>query len=207
MITLYFAGFTPLFFVLTLYLQTGLAYSALAAGLAITPFAIGSAIAANFGGKRVHDYGRPLITLGLLLVTIGFVGTLVAVHFVPSSGTGWATLAPLLVAGLGGGLVIAPNQALTLGEVPVEQAGTAGGLLQTGQRVGSAVGIAAVGSAFFSGVASSRGDYAHGFTAGDPGRHRLRRRRPADHPGRHRGEPAQPARQARARAAGRPRCR
>ncbi|HEY2273699.1 MAG TPA: MFS transporter [Jatrophihabitantaceae bacterium] len=166
MIAFYFAGFTPLFFVFTLYLQTGLAYSALAAGLAMTPFAIGSAVAANFGGRRVHDYGRPLITLGLLLVAVGFVGTIIAVHFVPNTGTGWATVAPLLVAGFGSGLVIAPNQTLTLSEVPVEQAGTAGGLLQTGQRVGAAVGIAAVGSAFFASIASSHGNFAHAYVIG-----------------------------------------
>jgi EmrB/QacA subfamily drug resistance transporter len=166
MITLYFAGFTPLFFVFTLYLQAGLSYTALAAGLAITPFAVGSAFGAALGGKRVHDYGRPLVAAGLVLVIIGFVGTVIAVHLVPESGTGWATVLPLLIAGLGGGLVIAPNQALTLSEVPVEQAGSAGGLLQTGQRVGAAVGIAAVGSAFFTAVANSHGDFAHAFQSG-----------------------------------------
>jgi MFS family permease len=166
MITLYFAGFTPLFFVFTLYLQAGLSYTALAAGLAITPFALGSAVGAALGGKRVHDYGRPLVAGGLLLVIIGLVGTVIAVHFAPDSGTGLATVVPLLVAGLGGGLVIAPNQALTLSEVPVDQAGTAGGLLQTGQRVGAAVGIAAVGSAFFSAVAGNHGDFASAYQDG-----------------------------------------
>lgn len=58
--------------------------------------------------------------------------------------------APLLLAGLGSGLVIAPNQTLTLSQVPVRSAGSAGGTLQTGQRVGSAVGIAAVGAVFFA---------------------------------------------------------
>ena len=166
MITLYFAGFTPLFFVFTLYLQSGLNYTALAAGLAITPFAIGSAVAAAIGGRKVSDVGRPLIVLGLVLVIVGFVATYVAVHLEPAHGTGWATLVPLLVAGFGGGLVISPNQALTLSEVPIEQAGTASGLLQTGQRVGSAVGIAAAGSAFFAAVASSRGDFATAFERG-----------------------------------------
>jgi MFS family permease len=85
---------------------------------------------------------------------------------VPSDGTGWATLLPLAVAGIGSGLVIAPNQALTLSDVPVARAGTAGGLLQTGQRLGAAIGIAAVGSAFFSRLASTHGDYAAGFERG-----------------------------------------
>jgi EmrB/QacA subfamily drug resistance transporter len=166
MITLFFAGFTPIFFVFTLYLQTGLRYTALEAGLAITPFAVGSAAAAALGGRIVHRFGRSLVAIGLLLVAIGFVGTLVAVHYVPRDGTGWATLAPLLVGGLGAGLVISPNQTLTLSEVPVQRAGTAGGLLQVGQRIGAAVGIAAVGSVFFARVAASRGDFASAYVHG-----------------------------------------
>ena len=71
MITLYFAGFTPLFFVFTLYLQSGLQYTALAAGVAITPFALGSAVAAAIGGRKVSDVGRPLIVIGLVLVLVG----------------------------------------------------------------------------------------------------------------------------------------
>jgi EmrB/QacA subfamily drug resistance transporter len=166
MITLYFAGFTPLFFVFTLFLQIGLGYSALAAGLAITPFALGSAVSATVGGRKVTDLGRPLVAGGLVLVLIGLAGTVLAVHLVPAHGTGWATLLPLAVAGMGGGLVIAPNQALTLSQVPTAQAGTAGGLLQTGQRIGAAVGIAAVGSAFFAAVAGTRGDFATAFQRG-----------------------------------------
>jgi MFS family permease len=165
MITLYFAGFTPLFFVFTLYLQTGIKYSALAAGLAITPFALGSGVAATLGGQVVHRYGRPLVALGLCIVAVGFAFSLLAVHEVPRHGTGWATLAPLLLAGLGSGLVITPNQTLTLSEVPVPRAGTAGGLLQTGQRIGAAVGIAAVGAVFFADEASTR-NYADAYQHG-----------------------------------------
>jgi EmrB/QacA subfamily drug resistance transporter len=158
--TVYFAAFTPLFFVFTLYLQTGEKYSALLAGLAITPFAAGSGIAAGIGGRIVHRYGRALVVLGLVLVGLGFGGVVLAVHLAPTHHTGWATLVPLLVAGLGSGLVITPNQTLTLSEVPVARSGTAGGLLQTGQRIGAAVGIAAVGSVFFASLASSHGNFA-----------------------------------------------
>jgi EmrB/QacA subfamily drug resistance transporter len=166
MITLFFAGFTPLFFVFTLYLQTGLDYTALQAVLAITPFALGSAAAAALGGKVVHRLGRKLIVLGLAMVLVGYVGTLLAVHLVPSDGTGWATLAPLLMGGLGSGLVISPNQTVTLSQVPVERGGTAGGLLQVGQRIGAAVGIAAVGSVFFARIAATHGDFASAFQHG-----------------------------------------
>ncbi len=59
LILLYFAGFTSIFFVSTLYLQSGLHYSALQAGLTITPFALGSGIAAGIGGRLVDRFGRP----------------------------------------------------------------------------------------------------------------------------------------------------
>ncbi|WP_433384365.1 MFS transporter [Micromonospora sp. KLBMP9576] len=160
----YFGGFTAIFFIFTLYLQNGLGYSALVAGLAITPFALGSAAASALGGRIVNRYGRPLVATGLLAVVIGLVAVVVVLDRAPSGApVPWLTAAPLLVAGLGSGLVIAPNQTLTLSEVPVRQAGSGAGMLQTGQRIGSAAGIAAVGSLFFSSVASSGGDYSLAF--------------------------------------------
>ncbi len=152
LILLYFAGFTSIFFTSTLFLQNGLHYSALMAGLALTPFAVGSGLAAIAGGRFVARFGRPLVVVGLTVVGVGLGGTALAVHLVPGRGVGWAMALPLLVGGLGSGLVIAPNQTLTLAEVPVASAGSAGGSLQTGQRVGSAIGIAGVGSVFFTRV-------------------------------------------------------
>jgi EmrB/QacA subfamily drug resistance transporter len=146
---LYFAGFTSIFFTSTLYLQNGLRYSALLAGFTLTPLAVGSGVAATIGGRLVARFGRPLVAVGLTVVALGLGGTAFAVHLVPGRGAGWAMALPLLIAGLGSGLVIAPNQTLTLAEVPVASAGSAGGSLQTGQRVGAAIGIAAVGSVFF----------------------------------------------------------
>ncbi len=150
LITAYFCGFTPLFFVFSLFLQNGQHYSALLAGLSNVPFALGSGAAALLGGRLVQRLGVRLVVRGLLAVLLGFVAVWLAVRMFPSHGTGLATALPLLVAGFGSGLVITPNQTVTLSEVPVEEAGSAGGLLQTGQRVGAAVGIAAVGSVFFA---------------------------------------------------------
>jgi EmrB/QacA subfamily drug resistance transporter len=156
---LYFAGFTTVFFIYTLFLQSGLHYTALEAGLAITPFALGSAAAAALGGRIVNRYGRPLVAAGLVLVAAGLGGTIGVLHFVPGHGAGWATAVPLLVAGIGSGLVISPNQTLTLAEVPVRRAGSAGAVLQTGQRIGTAVGIAAVGAVFFNRLANNGGSW------------------------------------------------
>ncbi|MGW0809136.1 MFS transporter [Nonomuraea sp. NPDC002799] len=145
----YFAGFTGIFFIFTLYLQSGHQYSALMAGLSITPFALGSASAAVVGGRLVARAGRRLVAVGLSLVIVGLLATMVAAALVPGQAVGFATALPLLLAGTGSGLVISPNQAITLSEVPPEGGGSAAGVLQTGQRLGSAIGIAATGSTFF----------------------------------------------------------
>ena len=149
----FFAGFTAIFFIHAQFLQGGLGYSALAAGVAITPFAIGSAVTSAIGGRLVARTGRSLVAGGLVLVVLSMLAAWWLVGWVPGEDVGWALAAPLLVGGLGTGLVISPNLTLTVSEVPVTQASTAGGLIQTGQRVGSAVGIAAVGAVFYASLA------------------------------------------------------
>jgi EmrB/QacA subfamily drug resistance transporter len=162
----YFAGFTAVFFILTLYLQNGMHYSALEAGLSIMPFALGSGVSAAVGGRVVTRIGRPLVAAGLVTVIVGLLGAAFAVHLVSGPSVGWVTAAPLLLAGLGSGLVISPNQTLTLSQVPVARAGSAGGVLQTAQRIGSAAGIAAVGSVFFSRVDPRHADWPGAFELG-----------------------------------------
>jgi EmrB/QacA subfamily drug resistance transporter len=157
----YFAGFTAIFFVLALFLQTGRGYSPLEAGLAVTPFALGSAVASALGGRVVDRFGRRLVAIGLAAVVVGLIAADVVVGTVEGPAVGWALLVPLLVAGVGSGIVISPNITLALSQVPVSRAGSAGGVLQTGQRIGAAVGIAAVGALLFAQLASSGGDWGH----------------------------------------------
>ncbi len=161
--TFYFAGFTSIFIILTLYLQNGLGYSALQAGLTQMPFAVGSAVAAFVAGRIVERFGRALVVVGLVAVT----GALVAIDVVVphlDGGVGLKLAPLLLLAGAGGGLVISPNITLALDEVDPVRAGAGGGLLQTFQRVGSAIGVAVVLAQFFDRLASSNGDAAEAFS-------------------------------------------
>ena len=163
---IYFAGFIAVFFILTQYLQLGLNYPAWKSGLAATPFAIGGALVASAGSRQALRRGPKLVAFGLATVLVGLAGVWLAVGAHPGHDVALWTALPLLIAGLGGGLVISPNLTLTLSQVPVERAGSAGGVLQTGQRIGSAAGIAVTGSVFYNQLASSHGDYASAFRHG-----------------------------------------
>ncbi len=160
--TLFFAGFTSIFLILTLYLQTGLGYSALEAGLTQTPFALGSAIAAPLGGRLVQRAGRALVVAGLVLSGLGLVALDIIVGRIDDV-QGWMLIPALLLTGLGTGLTISPNITISLTEVDTRYAGSGGGLLQTFQRVGSAVGVALVLAQFFSRLASTQ-DAAEAFS-------------------------------------------
>ena len=162
----YFAGFTGVFFILTQYLQLGLDYPAWKAGLSAVPFALGGALMASLGSRQVLRRGRKLVAFGLGVVVVGMALVFIAVDAHPGHDVALWTALPLFVAGLGGGLVIAPNQTLSLSEVPVERAGSAGGVLQTAQRIGAASGIAVTGSVFYNRLAASHGDFASAFRHG-----------------------------------------
>jgi EmrB/QacA subfamily drug resistance transporter len=146
----YFVGFSGIFLVLALYFQLALDYTPLDSGLAVTSFAVGSAVSAFAGGAIVARWGRRLTVCGLGCVVVGLVVTAFVLRDHTGAAAGLLAAAPLLLAGIGSGLVISPNLTLTLGDVPVRMAGAAGGALQTGQRVGSSVGTALLAGVYYT---------------------------------------------------------
>jgi EmrB/QacA subfamily drug resistance transporter len=155
----YFLGFSGIWLVFSLFLQAGLGFTPLQSGLSVTAFALGSAVSAAVGGRLVERLGRRLTVIGLASVLVGLGATIVVVLVVPAGDLTWAMAPSLLVAGIGGGLVISPNVTLTLRDVPVEMAGSAGGALQTGQRVGAAIGTAALPGVFYLVLGATGQDY------------------------------------------------
>lgn len=141
--TLYFTGFTGIFLVLSVHLQEGEGFSPLGSALLLTPFAVGAAATSPLAGRLVGRIGRKVTVIAIAVMILG---TALAAWLVTSpTDTLWWTLAPaMLLAGIGGGGVISPNFTLTLAEVPPRMGGAAGGALQTGQRIGSALGAAAL---------------------------------------------------------------
>jgi EmrB/QacA subfamily drug resistance transporter len=145
----YFVGYTGIWLVLALFFQDGLGYSPLRSGLAVTPFALGVAASAVLAGRLVGRLGRWLTVSGLATTVVGLAATALVLRHVGGDRAAWAAAGPLLLGGLGGGMVTSPNVTLTLASVPVRMAGVAGGALQTAQRIGSAIGTALLASVFY----------------------------------------------------------
>lgn len=148
----YFAAMPSTFLLTNLYLQQGLGLEPVFAGMVTIGFALSSAVTSWLGGRLVNRVGRALVVGGLVLLLIGFGILVWAAIATPPESTPWVMAAVMLIAGAGGGFVIAPNQVLALAEVPVVQGGLAGSVGQLGQRIGTAIGTAVALSLFFSTV-------------------------------------------------------
>ena len=155
--TFYFAAMPATFLILSLFLQLGLGLEPVYAGMVTIPFALASAVTSWYSGKIVATWGRSIVVLGLVGVVVGFGGVLASAFLLPADVSPWAVAAFMTIAGAGGGAVIAPNQTLTLADVPVTSGGVAGSIGQVGQRVGTAVGIAAATAAFYATIYAEEG--------------------------------------------------
>jgi EmrB/QacA subfamily drug resistance transporter len=162
----YFAGFTSVFFVLSILWQVGLGHSALSAGLVLLPFPVGSLLTAAVSDRFSARLGRTVLVIGCALLAAGLTALLLVLQATSPAPAGWQLAVPLAVAGLGNGLFIAPNIDFVLSAVPPREAGAASGVLNTGQRIGSAIGIAVIGTILFgtlhvTGPQQLAGEYVH----------------------------------------------
>jgi MFS family permease len=165
LIGLYFFGVTSVWVLLALYMQQALGHTALESGLIGLPNAVASALAANWAGHHVLRLGRKVVVGGMVSVLLGLALSVLVIKLQDHGiGSEWWLLATLAFVGLGQGAVVSPNQTLTLAEVPLEYAGSSGGIMQTGQRIGTSVGIAIITAVSFTVL--PRSDWAQAITAG-----------------------------------------
>jgi EmrB/QacA subfamily drug resistance transporter len=164
---LFFCAYTGTPLVLALFLQEGLGFSPLHSGLTASAYAIGATIGAPVAGRLVARIGHRVLVGGLVLFTVGVAAAAVtgavSAGAVSPTTLGLLLAAPLLVAGLGGGSVITPNQALSLAEVDAAGGSTAGGTLQTSQRIGNALGAAVITAVFYANTGTTPGSYGHAY--------------------------------------------
>ncbi|NQX35445.1 MFS transporter [Herbiconiux sp. VKM Ac-2851] len=154
----YFASFTSIFFTISLLWQAGLGHTALESGAVSIPFAIGSIVGSSQSARLAQRLGRSVLVIGTAAVVVGLAAIWVILLVTPPADlTNWLLLAPLLIAGAGNGLFIAPNAQFIVATVERKEAGSASGVISAMQRVGSAIGIAVVGSVFFGSLVVGQG--------------------------------------------------
>jgi MFS family permease len=129
------------FFLLTLYMQQVLHYSALETGVAYVALTLAVIGFANVSQKLALRVGiRPVLTAGLLLVSTG----LVLYARLPVEGHYFWDLFPaFLISGIGMAFGFIPMTIGALAGVRHSEAGIAAGLINTSQQIGGAIGVAA----------------------------------------------------------------
>ena len=137
-----------------LFLQLGLHYSPLGASLAMLAWAIGAFIGTAFGSTMTNKLGRHILHIGLTLMAAGLVGLYLVFATAGIGLTGWTLAAPMLLFGIGMGMIFAPLFDIILSGLEDREVGTASGLLESFQSLGASLGIAVLGTVFFSGLSA-----------------------------------------------------
>jgi EmrB/QacA subfamily drug resistance transporter len=137
-----------LLFALPLFLQGVIGYDAFQTGLIFLALAVGSFFAAPLSASLARRYGpRRAVTLGMGLEAVGILATTLLIS--PTT-TGLLLALPLFVYGVGVGLATAQLTSIVLSEIPPERSGLASGTNSTMRQVGSALGVAILGTVLFA---------------------------------------------------------
>lgn len=148
---LYFAGFTGIYLILTLFLQFGEQFSSAEAGIANIPIALGSAIGGAVSGAFLAEKigGRLTLQIGAVVQVAGIALLWLALPSVENFSI-WQMVPALVISGIGTGLIAAPIFDTILSTVEPQQSGSASGVLSAVQSVFSSVGVAVFGTVFFN---------------------------------------------------------
>lgn len=149
-VLVFFAGIPSFFFTLFLTLQTGFAYSPVAAGAVTLAFAVMIAVGSARSGAVAKRLGTLTLALATAVLTLGMGGVILSLHWVGTDLRGWELMPALVIAGAGAGLFLAPCIGIILAGIKSRDAGSASGVLSTAQQVGASVGIALIGIIFAS---------------------------------------------------------
>ncbi len=150
MVLVFFSGAMSLFLFLAIFLQQGFGFTPLQAGLTTVPFPLGVLVVSMLNGRIGSRWHRQRIAVGSLILFVGMAWLRWVVLGVADDVDHWSLFVPLLISGFGMGFAIAPLMQTALAGVPLRDAGSGAGSLQSFQQLGSAFGIAIAGQIFFS---------------------------------------------------------
>ncbi|MCW2758036.1 MAG: transporter [Nocardioidaceae bacterium] len=154
----FFGALMGMSIVFTLFVQVGLGFSPLKAGLAgiaqaagmVVGFVASQPLNAKIGGRR-------LMHIGETVSIVGFVAFVLTLHWAGDSVGIWSLQPSLAIVGIGMGLTMAPFFDIVLAGVEDHESGSAAGVLTSVQQLGGAFGIALLGTVFFHVIGTSDG--------------------------------------------------
>ncbi|TDC22945.1 DHA2 family efflux MFS transporter permease subunit [Streptomyces sp. 8K308] len=157
------AGMFGVFLFLTYYLQASLFYTPIETGLAFLPMVAGLMITATLSTSvLVPRFGpRPIVPLGMGIAAAG-LAWMTGLDL--ASGYATDVMPPLIITGLGMGLIMAPAMSLATAGVAAEDAGVASATVNTMQQIGGSIGTALLNTL----AASAASDYLDGKDPRDP---------------------------------------
>jgi len=161
LIALFFAGFTGVYLIITLFLQISEHFSSSQAAVANIPIAVGTAVGGTISGAFLNEkLGRDTLHLGALMQFVGAsllwfsLGNVT--HF-----SVWHLVPGMAVSGLGTGLIVASLFQTILTTISNDEIGSGSGLLTAVQAIGASAGVAIFGTLFFG--HTTNGQFAGGF--------------------------------------------
>jgi predicted MFS family arabinose efflux permease len=137
----FFLGNLSFYFVLTLFIQNGLGFSAFNAALTVLPMAFAFVVGSRLGGGRLIE--------GCIVQAVGLAATALLIASIEQP-TMPMLMAPLVVFGYGQGMVLAPLFSVVLTNVRHEHAGSGAGILTTTQQVANGSGVVIIGAVYLA---------------------------------------------------------
>ena len=154
----FFAGFTGVYLIITLFLQIGQGYSARGAGIANIAIALGTAVGGALSGAVLADkFGTRVLQFGAVAQIVGALLLFFALPDMQSFNF-WHIAPGMFVSGFGTGLVVAALFDAILLAIKDQLVGSASGVLSAVQSIASSVGVAIFGTIFFNKVTTGHID-------------------------------------------------
>ena len=159
-----FGAFGGLLLCISLYGQLGEGWSPIHAGLTLTPMVVGMILGMVGSLAAVRRLGRHLLHTGILLIAAGAAALALILSGAHAAST-WDLVPGLFLIGAGVGASIGQLFRFILTSVSMDEVGSASGVLEAVQQLSTSLGVAVLGTIFFSAFAHHLPSYALQVTA------------------------------------------
>jgi EmrB/QacA subfamily drug resistance transporter len=132
-----------------MFLQLGLGYTAVHASLTMAAWAIGAFVGSGFAAATGNKLGRRILHIGLSLMAVGIAGVYLVLRITGTELSSWDLTVPLLLFGVGMGMIFVPLFGIIMGDIADHEVGSASGMLESLQQLGATLGVAVLGTIFF----------------------------------------------------------